>query len=154
MQFSPFRYGPGGRLRPIEARLNLSGTWQQNNERCVPPPRNKAAVYKMTVEATDEVLRIRVMANNGHGERNLELNYEIGGKELVYTGMDGDEYHSKVHWDGDALVFTTVEHERGRLIPSEETWTLLDSGNSLQRGKVINTSGEESKCVYVLERLP
>ena len=61
-----------------------------------------------------------MLSNNGHGERNLDLTYEIGGKELVYTGMDGDEYHSKVHWEGDSLVFTTVEHERGRLIPSEE----------------------------------
>ncbi len=82
------------------------------------------------------------------------MTYEIGGKELVYTGMDGDEYHSKVHWEGDALVFTTVEHERGRLIPSEEAWKLIDSGKSLQRVKTSGAPDEESKTVYVLERLP
>jgi hypothetical protein len=137
---------------PNPASLNLSGTWQQNNERCIPPPRNKTSVYKMTVEASDKALRVRVIANNGHGERKLDLTYEIGGKELVYTGIDGDEYHSKVHREGDSLVFTTVEHERGRLIPSEETWTLIDSGKSLQRVKA--SPDEESKRVYVLERLP
>jgi hypothetical protein len=139
---------------PSKARLNLSGTWQQNNERCIPPPRNKASAYKMTIEASDKVLRVRVIANNGHGERNLDLSYEIGGKELVYTGLDGDEYHSKVRWDGDLLVFTNVEHERGRLIPSQETWTLIDSGKTLQRVKVSSGPDEESKSVYVLERLP
>ncbi len=136
----------------MSARLNMSGTWQQNNERFIPPPRKKAQTYKMTVEASDKTLRVLVTANNGHGERKLDLTYEIGGKELVYTGMDGDEYHSTVHWDGDSLVFTTVEHERGRLIPSQETWTLIDSGKSLQRTKV--SPDEESKIVYVLERLP
>jgi hypothetical protein len=137
----------------IHARANLSGTWQQNNERCIPPARDKARSYKMTVEASEKALRVRVIANRGHGERTLDLNYEIGGKELVYTGIDGDEYHSKVLWDGDLLVFTTVEHERGRLIPSQEIWTLIDSGNSLQRVKVSSAPGEESKNVYVLERL-
>ncbi len=136
------------------ARSKMSGTWRQNNERSIPPPHNKTHRYKMTVEASDETLRVRIIANKGHGERNLDLNYEIGGRELVYTGMDGDEYHSKVHWDGDRLVFTTVEHERGRPIPSQETWTLIDSGNSLQRVKVSSAPGEESKSVYVLERLP
>lgn len=139
---------------PVDARLKLSGTWQQNNDRSIPPPRNKAHSYKMTVEASDKALRVRIIANNGHAERNLDLNYEIGGRELVYTGIDGDEYHTKVHWDDDSLVFTTVEHERGRLIPSDETWTLIDSGNSLQRVKVSSARGEESKNVYVLERLP
>jgi hypothetical protein len=138
----------------INARSNLSGKWLQNNERSIPPVKNKARSYEMTVEASEKALRVRVIANSGHGERRLDLNYQIGGKELVYTGMDGDEYHSKVHWDGDLLVFTTVEHERGRLIPSQETWTLIDSGNSLQRVKVSSAPGEESKNVYVLERLP
>jgi hypothetical protein len=138
----------------VNARSNLSGTWQQNNERSIPPPRNKSHSYKMTVEASAKALRVRIIANNGHGEQTLDLNYEIGRRELVYTGIDGDEYHSKVRWDGDSLVFTTVEHERGGLIPSEETWTLIDSGNSLQRVKVSSAPGKESKYVYVLERLP
>lgn len=50
-----------------DARLNLSGTWQQNNERSIRPPRKKSHSYKMTVEVSDEVLRFRVTANNGHG---------------------------------------------------------------------------------------
>jgi len=137
-----------------EAGVNLTGTWQQNSERCLPPPRNKAYTYKMTVEASDKTLRVHVIANNGRGERKLDLTYEIGGKELVYTGMDGDEYHTKVHWNGDSLVFTTVEHERGRSIPSQETWTLIDAGHSLERVKMSSGLDEESKNVCVLERLP
>ena len=44
-----------------DARSKLSGTWQQNNERSIPPPRNKAHAYKMTVEASDKTLRVRVI---------------------------------------------------------------------------------------------
>ncbi len=134
----------------VETRLEMAGTWQQNNERCIPPPRNKSYSYKMTVELSDNTLRVHITSNNGHGERQSDFTYEIGGKELVYIGADGDEFHSAVHWEGDALVFDIVEHERGRLIRSRDTWTLIDSGKSLQR--VRESPDERSKVVYVLER--
>jgi hypothetical protein len=108
---------------PTNARLNLSGTWQQNNERCIPKPRNKAHSYKMTVGASDKALRVRVIGNNGHGERKLDLNYEIGGKELVYTGIDGDEYHSKVQGWGP----TGFRNRRTRAWPADSFSGDLDA---------------------------
>ncbi len=135
----------------VETRLQMAGTWQQNNERCVPPPRNKSYSYKMTVELSDNILRVHITSNNGHGERQSDFTYEIGGKELVYIGSDGDEFHATVHWDGDSLVFEIVEHEGVRLIRSQDTWTLIDSGKSLQR--VRESPDERSKVVYVLERV-
>ena len=134
-----------------EAKLGMAGTWQQNNERCVPPPRNKSYSYKMTVELSDNILRVHITSNNGHGERQNAFTYEIGGKELVYIGSDGDEFHARVHWDGDALVFDIVEHEGVRLIRSRDTWTLIDSGKSLQR--VRESPDERSRAIYVLERI-
>jgi hypothetical protein len=139
---------------PAEYRLRFTGTWQQNNERSVPPPRNKSYAFKMTVDASDTILRVHITSNNGRGDQKLDLTYEIGGKELVYTGLDGDEYHSRVRWDGSALVFNITEHERTREIPSSEIWTLADSGKSLRRVKVVGSdSAKESKLTYVLERV-
>jgi hypothetical protein len=75
----------------------------------------------------------------------LDVQYEIGGKETVYTGLDGDEFHSRLTFDGDQFVFTIVEHERGKEIKSKEIWSLTDSGKTLKRVK-----GDK---VYVMERV-
>ncbi len=136
------------------AAADWSGHWQENNQRSVPPPRSKVHVFRMNVDLQGSSLHVHSIVNNGHGERELDLTYELGGKEIVYTGTDGDECHSKAQLAGDEIVFTVVEHERGRLIPFTETWTLLDGGKSLQRVKVGSDQKEEPKSVTVLERLP
>jgi len=136
------------------AAENWSGHWLQNNQRSAPAPRNKSYTFQMDVELNGSQLQIHSSMNNGrNGDRKLDLTYEIGGKEIVYTGMDGDEFHAKARWSGDELLFTVVEHERGRLIPFAETWTLIDGGKSLRRVKVWNDP-KEPRAVTVLERAP
>ncbi len=108
----------------------------------------------MTVDLNGSSLHVHSSVSNGHEERELDLTYEIGGKEIVYTGTDGDEFHSRAEWSGDAIVFTVVEHERGKLIPFVETWTLIDDGKSLQRVKVGINPKQEPRTVTVLERQP
>ena len=34
------------------------------------------------------------------GPHSLDLHYQIGGPELVYKGLDGDEFHTKATRDG------------------------------------------------------
>jgi hypothetical protein len=64
--------------------------------------------------------------------RHLEVAWRIGGPETVYKGLDGDEFHSSVHWHGNALVFDTVEHEGGKEIPKTTVWALSKDRNSFQ----------------------
>jgi hypothetical protein len=104
----------------------------------------------MNVQVKDSTLDVRIVSDSGHGEKKLDLTYEVGGKELVYTGLDGDEFHSKVQWQGDHFVFTIVEHERGRTIRSSEVWTLIDGGKTLKRFKSGGDEGKEN--TYILAR--
>ncbi len=152
LAFPMFRSAGQKDLVVSDARAQFAGSWQQNNDRCVPSPRSKAVSNKMTVTLNNPTLRVHIVSNNGRGERQLDLTYEIDGKEIVYTGMDGDEYHSKVRWAANSLVFTNVEHERGRIVPSQEIWTLLDSGKSLQRVRVTTDSAEDAKHTCILDR--
>jgi len=101
----------------------------------------------MDVELAGSVLKVHMEANRG---RKLDVSYHLGGPETVYTGLDGDEFHSKAKLSGDEIVFTVVEHEDGKLIPYTETWTLIDGGTSIQRVKL---SGGK-KTITVLERTP
>lgn len=80
------------------------------------------------------------------------MTYQIGGSEAVYKGLDGDEFHSRVHWNGPALVFDTVEHERGRRIPETTVWTLSEDRRSIQVNRHSTKFGKNSSVTYI--RLP
>lgn len=125
------------------------GHWVQNNQRSV-PPRHGSSALRMDVELNGSVLKVHMESKGGRGDRKLDVKYELGGPETVYTGLDGDEFHAQAKLAGDEIVFTVVEHEDGKLIPYTETWTLMDSGESLQRVKL---SGGK-KTTTVLERIP
>ena len=96
---------------------------------------------------------MKLLTNPGPGARAIVLNYSIGGNELVYTGLDGDEFHTKAHWDGESLVFDIVEHERGREIVSKQTWKLTDDGRVLQEVRQVQRDGAPAKSVAVFEKM-
>jgi hypothetical protein len=133
---------------PAQAQPNYSGTWRQVNERCVPPPKNKQSFYRMVVQQDAAALHLRITTNKGQ----LTLDYEMNGKELVYRGLDGDQFHTKVHRDGPSLVFETIEHERGRKLLAKEVWTLADQDRTLRRVKETGEPGKRSSAIYILEK--
>jgi hypothetical protein len=118
-------------LTPAQPQPDYSGAWQQVNARCIPKPKNKHASYRLVIEQNAAALHLLIMTNKGQ----LNLDYELDGKELVYTGLDGDQFHTKVHRNGQSLVFDTVEYERGHKVVAKEVWMLLDSGHTLRRVK-------------------
>ena len=63
-------------------------------------------------------------------------------------------FHTKVHWDGKALVFDTVEHERGSEIVSSQIWTLANGGSTLREVKQAKEAGESPKSVTVYNKRP
>ncbi len=60
----------------------------------------------------------------------VDVTFEIGGPEVTYTGLDGDQFRLKVKLEGADLVFQGTEHEDGRDLPVHETWTLKTEGNT------------------------
>jgi len=108
----------------------------------------------MDVEQKGSSLRVKSVVTNSAGTRTLEVKYEIGGSATTYTGLDGDEFRSAVHWDGNALVFDTIEREDASEIPQKATWTLSADSNTLQVDRQVTKSGKTMHSVtsYVRQR--
>jgi hypothetical protein len=134
-----------------QAPRNFSGVWHQDLSRSV-PPRKSAGAREMVVQQDGQSLSVKTRANASQGVRSLDLTYEIGGKALVYTGLDGDEFHSAVRWAGESLVFDIVEHERGTEITSQRVWTLDEGGNVLREVRKFEREGQAAESVAIFER--
>lgn len=131
--------------------FDFSGSWQQDVSRSVPPRKSQRS-RELTIRQTGPTLAVKTTTENREGRRTLDLKYEIGGQELVYVGLDGDEFHTKVHWDGESLVFDTIEHERGKEIVSKQTWTLAEDGKVLREVKQFTEAGEPAESVAIFNK--
>jgi hypothetical protein len=122
---------------------DFTGHWRQQE--------NPKTQRQLEVEQKGENLRVKTIVTNAEGARNLDVKYAIGGPETVYKGLDGDEFHSSVRWDGSSLVFDTVEHEGSNEIPQKIVWTLSADGNALQVDRQVTKSGQtkHSLTTYV-----
>jgi hypothetical protein len=136
---------PAGICSP--ANPNFTGTWKQSNERSVPTRTGNVIVQidhhdpEMTVETT--------ILHGFAAPRHAVQRYTTDGKPSTSTGADGDEFHTSVVWSGPTLVFSVEEHEDGRLIPSRETWTLMDNGAVLERRRQRSGEAGDQTIIYL-----
>ena len=133
--------------------LDFSGTWRQDLSRSV-PQRKSSRARELKIQQIGQVLTVQVTTKTGEGLRTLNLKYEIGAQELVYTGLDGDEFHTKVRWDGESLVFDTIEHERGKQIASRQIWTLTEGRKILRELKQVKDADEAAESLAIYENEP
>ena len=133
---------------------NFSGTWKQSNERCV-PKRTGDAILHIDHRDPDLIVETTVLRSSGPS-RHAVQRYSTDGKASVSTGADGDEFHTSVVWSGQSLVFSVEEHEDGRIIPSRETWTLIENGAALERCRERNGSQAqaETQTIIYLREMP
>ncbi len=135
-----------------EASVDFSGLWHQDVSRSVPPG-NPTRRRELDIQQAGNVLTVKVSTETSRGARALHLEYEIGGRELVYTGLDGDEFHTKVRWEGENLVFDTIEHERGSEIVSQQIWSLAEGGKLLREVKRSKTARQPAESVAIFEKV-
>jgi hypothetical protein len=77
------------------------------------------------------------------------------GKTSISIGADGDEFHTSIVWNGQSLVFSIEEHEDGRILLSNETWTLIDNGAVLQKVReMLNRSAPGKQTIIYLRIAP
>jgi hypothetical protein len=107
---------------------------------------------RLDIEQNGNTLRVNTTVVNSKGTRRLAVTYQIGGPETVYKGLDGDKFHSRLHWDGSTLVFEIVEHEAGRTIPQTTVWTLSEDGNAIRQTRQGTKSGKDSSVSYIRQR--
>ncbi len=128
-----------------QSLTDFTGHWQEKT--------NSGMQRHLEIEQNGRNLRVKTVVTNFQGTRNLEVKYEIGGPETTYTGLDGDQFRSSVRWDGNALVFDTIEHEAGSEIPQKTVWTLLGDGDVLQVERTMTKSGRTSHSLTTYVRL-
>ena len=124
---------------------DFSGVWKQDNDRCQ-PKRSGGVILHIEhhdPELTVETSISRGSVTSGHAVQK----YTTDEKVSVSTGADGDEFHTSVVWKGSTLVFTIDEHEDGRVLHSQETWSLIEDGATLQRIRE-RPSGEKQILSY------
>jgi hypothetical protein len=119
---------PAGICSP--QKPTFSGTWKQSNERCV-PKRTGDVIRHIDHHGSDLVVETTILRSSGPPRRAVQR-YRTDGSTSVSTGADGDEFHTSIVWKDQSLMFSIEEHEDGRVIISNETWTLIENGSELR----------------------
>jgi hypothetical protein len=128
-----------------QTQPDFSGLWKQDDDRCQPKRSGDVTlrIEQHAPELTVETSISRGSVSSGHAVQK----YTTDGVASVSTGADGDEFHTAVAWKDSNLVFTIEEHEDGRILHSQETWSLIENGATLQRIRE-RPDGEKQILVY------
>jgi hypothetical protein len=124
---------------------DFSGTWKQDNDRS--QPKRGGDVTLHIVQHDPELSVETTMSRAPASPRHASQKYTTDGKASVSTGADGDEFHTIVAWKDASLLFTIEEHEDGRILKSNETWSLRENGATLERIRE-RPNGEKQTLVY------
>lgn len=133
---------------------NFTGTWKQDNSRSTIRP-GSTIQYSNKVEQRESKLSVATIlgANGDRKESSYTREYTIGGAPTVTSDREGDQFTNTVKWEGNALVFETVEKEKTATLTSREVWELSTDGKTLTK-KIHRTGGRggDSDQTYVLEK--
>lgn len=123
---------------------DFSGTWKQNNEQSKLAKRASTAQYvnKIAWHAPD--LHVTTVTENWRGEYAYSRVFTVDGQPHTGRTRNGEDKQTTVRWDGESLVFETVEAER----KTTETWRLSGDGKVLT--KILKRGDTEQR--YVLDK--
>ena len=131
---------------------NFTGTWKQDNSKSTIWP-GSTIQYSNRIDQQEQRLSVTTIlgANGDLRESTYTREYMIGGEPNMRTGREGDPSTNIVRWEGDSLVFETVEKEKSATLTSREVWTLSQDGKTLTK-KLHRTGGRgsDSDQTYVL----
>ena len=141
-------------LASAQSHPDFSGTWKQDNSRSTIRP-GSTIQYSNKIEQRGQKLTVTTIlgANGDRKESTYTREYVIGDKAGTSSDREGDQFTNTVKWDGDSLVFETVEKEKTATLTSREVWTLSPDGKTLTK-KLYRTGGRggDSDQTYVLEK--
>jgi hypothetical protein len=124
---------------------NFSGQWKQDNDRCQ-PKRNGNVTLNIEFKPAELMVETTIVRSS-ETSRHAVQKYRTDGTVSVSTGADGDEFHTSVVKKDSSLIFSIEEHEDGRILKSEETWTLIEDGATLQRTRE-QPNGSKQILIY------
>lgn len=139
-------------LSPGQDVSGFAGAWRQDIPDTSPKPRSRIP-KELLIKIEGDTLLVTM---KGPGKmHSVDVTFQIGGPEVTYTGLDGDEFHIKVTRDGQTMVFDGSEHEKGSDHHVHEVWSLKDKkeGQVLVDTKDAKDPDEPAKVVSEYERL-
>ena len=110
---------------------DFSGQWKQDNDRCQ-QKRNGDVTLRIEHHGPELTVETSISPNSS-GSRHAVQKYTTDGKVSASTGADGDIFYTSAVWKDSRLVFSIEEHEDGRILPSKETWSIIEDGATLER---------------------
>ena len=114
-----------------QGTTDFSGLWKQDNDRCQ-PKRNSDVTLRIEHHGPELTVETSISPNSS-GSRHAVQKYTTDGKVSASTGADGDIFYTSAVWKDSRLVFSIEEHEDGRILPSKETWSIIEDGATLER---------------------
>lgn len=136
----------------FSAKPDFSGTWKLNLAKSdlgpMPPP--KAMTLK--IEHQDPDLKVTTMISGGpQGDLNYDAIYTTDGKESI-NKLSGNQAHSTVTWDFDALVLQTRADFGGGEVQIRSRWVLSNSGKVLKQSAQVTTPQANFTTTYVFDK--
>lgn len=139
-------------ISPAQEASGFVGAWRQDISDTSPKPRSRIP-KELVIKLAGDTLMVTM---KGPGKvHSVDVTFQIGGPEVTYTGLDGDEFHIKAARDGNSLVFDGREHEKGSDYPVHEVWTLRNKseGQVLVDTKNAKDPDEPAKVSAEYERV-
>jgi hypothetical protein len=127
----------------------FSGLWKQDNDRCQ-PKRNGDVTLRIEHHGPELTVETSI-SRNSSDSRHAVQKYTTDGKVSASTGADGDVFYTSVVWKDSSLVFSIEEHEDGRILRSNETWSLSEGDATLE--KVRERLNSERQTLF-FRRIP
>ncbi len=135
-----------------QSRLDISGTWKQDNAKSTVRPGTRFT-YWNKIDYKDLNLKVTTMFTGGdRPDSSSSRTYTTDGKPSLSTDRDGDHFTTTVKWEADALIFEIVEKEKKNTLTTRETWTFSADGKTLTKKIHRTGSRGDSDQTFVLEK--
>ena len=85
-----------------QSKPNLSGTWKMNRDKSK-FERGGPSNISIKFDQQESSLKEALTLTNDGGDRTLNLNYTLDGKESVQS-LDGQEVKASAKWEGTTLI--------------------------------------------------
>ncbi|MHB8410881.1 MAG: lipocalin/fatty acid-binding family protein [Candidatus Acidiferrales bacterium] len=133
-----------------QVKPNFSGTWKQNNAKSKLAP--DAPVWVHKIEQKGAELKVETTITGSRGVSSHENTYTTDGKKQMTKDRDGDALTRSVKWEGNTLVFLTVEKERGNTLTTREIWRLSNDGKTLVKTRHLTGPRGVTDQKYVYDK--
>ena len=135
-----------------QTKPDFSGEWILNRPACtLSPAADAIRSASVQIEHHDPTFKYNGEFVSDTGSRKVQYELLSDGRELRST-PDGTTIVSRLHWEGDALITSSlVQFPNGEMTISFRH-ELLDGGRRLRAVEQLRTNGRDQDNVWIFDR--